>query len=245
MAVGGENGVCFVPGGFVRLPRKARSVRNARLTVRSSAMEVADVGKSLGMTSVVFFLTGWGMVSFVKGSTKARIIQTRYTTSTEPSKLIQDAVSHFASRAYRINNEADKRPGVITLEVGYARAKPMLKNKKAKLNDGLEFLQGLVSPSATVAGILLSCAVASLASLVIVLQTYYPEQFSSNLLWLSVLPSVLIVPWYWNGAERIEQVKLLVEADENSKNKLFLKGHRDEIAEYEAAMGVKRDKVEE
>eukprot|EP00189_Rhodosorus_marinus_P004991 CAMPEP_0113963854 /NCGR_PEP_ID=MMETSP0011_2-20120614/6769_1 /TAXON_ID=101924 /ORGANISM="Rhodosorus marinus" /LENGTH=220 /DNA_ID=CAMNT_0000975999 /DNA_START=45 /DNA_END=707 /DNA_ORIENTATION=- /assembly_acc=CAM_ASM_000156 len=220
MAVGGENGVCFVPGGFVRLPRKARSVRNARLTVRSSAMEVADVGKSLGMTSVVFFLTGWGMVSFVKGSTKARIIQTRYTTSTEPSKLIQDAVSHFASRAYRINNEADKRPGVITLE-------------------------GLVSPSATVAGILLSCAVASLASLVIVLQTYYPEQFSSNLLWLSVLPSVLIVPWYWNGAERIEQVKLLVEADENSKNKLFLKGHRDEIAEYEAAMGVKRDKVEE
>jgi len=220
MAVAGEKGVCFVPGGFVRLPKKARSVRNVRLTIRSSAMEVADVGKSLGMTSLVFFLTGWGMVSFVKGSTKARIIQTRYTTSTEPSKLIQDAVSHFASRAYRINNEADKRPGVITLE-------------------------GLVSPSATVAGILLSCAIASLASLVIVLQTYYPEQFSSNLLWLSVLPSVFIVPWYWRGAERIEQVKMLVESDETSKHKLFLKGHRDEIAEYETAMGVKRDKVEE
>jgi len=181
-------------------------------------MEIADVGKSLGMTSVVFFLTSWGMVSFVKGATKTRIIQAGYTTPFEPKALVENAIRHFTGRGYKINKEADTRPGVITFE-------------------------GMVSPSVTIAAILLACSASSLASVILILKTYYPDQFASNYLWLAVLPSVFVIPWYWQGAERTEQVKMLVET-EGPKNKLWLKGHRDELQVYEAEQGMKRDEVE-
>lgn len=89
-----------------------------RRCVVASAMELSDVGRSLTMTSVVFFLTSWGMVSFVKGSTKARIIQASYTVGGQsPKDLVENAVRHFTSRAYAIDPEEDKRPGVITFKV--------------------------------------------------------------------------------------------------------------------------------
>lgn len=81
--------------------------------------------------------------------------------------------------------------------------------------------------------------------MLIILKTYLPDTFSSNLLWLSVLPSILIIPWYWRGAERVETVKLLVETESPTMNKVWLKGHRDELLEYEAATGYTKDEVEE
>ncbi|KAA8497528.1 Protein COFACTOR ASSEMBLY OF COMPLEX C SUBUNIT B CCB1, chloroplastic [Porphyridium purpureum] len=178
--------------------------------------------RSLGITALVWFLTFWGLISFVKGSTKPRIEQHNYSVEGEPGAMARACAQHFASRAYKINAQADTRPGVVTFE-------------------------GLVSPSYFIAGLLFSCLALGLGSLVVLLNTFLPDEYRSVYWWGITPVSALVVPWYWRGAERIEQVKLLIEEAETpgEPNTVYIKGHRDEIMEFERTLGYVRNEVPE
>jgi len=180
--------------------------------------EIVDNTKSLGITGVVFFLTFWGLISFVKGATKARIEQRNYTVAEDPSAIAAASAKHFMGRSYRINREADTRPGVVTFE-------------------------GDVAPSTFLALLLVFSLAAGLSGLVVILNTLLPESYHSPLWWNLDWLSLLVAPWYWKGASRIEQVKMMIEEsfDSPSANTVYIKGHRDELMEYEKALGYKRN----
>jgi len=174
---------------------------------------------SLGITAVVWFLTFWGLISFVKGSTKPRIEQHNYSVEEQPDSIAKKTLKHFTSRAYKVNPNADKRVGVVTFE-------------------------GLVSPSVFLASLLAGCLGLGFSSLVVILNTFLPEDFHSPYWWNLVWLSFAVVPWYWNGAKRIEQVKLMIEDEGQGASKVFIKGHRDEILEFERALGYTRNAEE-
>jgi Cofactor assembly of complex C subunit B len=77
--------------------------------------EVSSVNyASLSVTALVFFLTFWGSISFVKGSTKARITQASFTIPTGPSAVAKTVTKYLSSRGFSADPEADPRPGVVT-----------------------------------------------------------------------------------------------------------------------------------
>uniref|UniRef100_A0A7S1ERL7 Uncharacterized protein n=1 Tax=Timspurckia oligopyrenoides TaxID=708627 RepID=A0A7S1ERL7_9RHOD len=189
----------------------------------ASAESMLDNTQSLGITGLVFFLTFWGLISFVKGSTKARIEQRNYSVQGDPADLARRTAAHFLGRSFAINREADKRPGVVTFE-------------------------GMVAPSTALAALLVFCLAIGLSGLVIILDLVLPEQYQSPLWWNIVWLSGLVAPWYWNGAKRVEQVKLMIEENsetEKGMNTIFIKGHRDELLEFEQALGYKRNEPAE
>jgi len=205
-----ENAVAFsVAVSQALVPYAARA---------EDAADVVENTKSLGITGVVFFLTFWGIVSFVKGSTKARIEQRNYTVASDPSSIASESAKHFLGRAYRINRDADPRPGVVTFE-------------------------GDVAPSVFLAVLLVCSLAAGFSGLVVILNTVLPESYHSSLWWNLLWLSFPVGPWYWSGASRVEQVKMMIEQDNQdpTANTVYIKGHRDELAEFEKALGYKRN----
>lgn len=107
--------------------------------------------------------------------------------------------------------------------------------------DGVVTFTGAVRASTSVASILVAVAASGIWSASYILNFVLPDSLQSPYWgWLSVL-SVLVVPWYWKKAARTEEVKLLVEQEEDGVSKLYVKGHRDEIEEMERAFSWKRD----
>jgi Cofactor assembly of complex C subunit B len=189
----------------------------ASTTTAASFLHLAEVSSvnysSLAVTAFVFFLTFWGSISFVKGSTKPRITQASFTIPVGPSAVAKTVTKYLSERGFVADPDADPRPGVVTFT-------------------------GNVKASSSVSVLLVLVGASGLWASSLILNVLLPEALQSpNWGWISLL-SVLVVPWYRGQAERTEQVLVLVEEDEpGAQSTLFLKGHRDEIIALENALG--------
>lgn len=185
--------------------------------------EVTNVNyNSLAVTALVFILTFWGGISFVKGSTKPRITQASFSIPTQPPAVAKTVTKYLTTRGFKPDPDVDARPGVVTFE-------------------------GKVRSSTSVAIILVLVGASGLWAASLMLNLILPDNLKSESWgWLALL-SLLIVPWYRKNAERNEQVKVMVEEDGPEKSILYVKGHRDELLSMESALGWTRndpDKVE-
>lgn len=192
------------------------------LTTSTLLAEVTDVNvNSLGVTAFVFFLTFWGGISFVKGSTKARETQASFTVRDSASEVAKRTSKYLMGRAFAPDVNKDGRPGVVTFT-------------------------GKVRASSSVASILVAVAGSGIWSLTYILNFLLPENLQSPYWGLLSLAAFAIIPWYWENASREEEVKVLVETDEDSgTTTMFMKAHRDEIIELERAFNWKRNELEE
>lgn len=201
----------------------ASSMQSALDSSFVTLSEISNVNyNSLAVTALVFFLTFWGGISFVKGSTKPRITQASFTIPTSPSAVAKTVTKYLSARGFKPDPDVDERPGVVTFE-------------------------GKVRSSTSVAIILVLVGASGLWAASLMLNVILPESLkSSNWGWLALL-SVLVVPWYRKNAERNEEVKVMVEEDSPDKSILYVKGHRDELVSMESALGWTRndpDKVQ-
>lgn len=152
----------------------------------------------------------------MKGSTKPRVTQASFTLREPPSVLAKQTARYLMERSFVPDLEKDGRDGVVTFT-------------------------GRVRASSSVASILVAVAASGIWSASYILNFVLPETLQSPYWgWLSVL-SVLIVPWYWKKASRTEELKLMVEQEDDGVSKLYVKGHRDEIEAMENAFSWKRD----
>lgn len=207
-------------------------------TAAAAATYLAEVTEtnqsSLYVTALVFFLTAWGGLSFIKGSVKDRLTQASFTLppATSPDTLARKASAILTGRAYVPKPEADERPGVMTYE-------------------------GVVKPSTSIATILVSVAVAGLAGVVLMANLVLPPDLASGKWYAVSILGAAVGPWYWAKAERAEQFKCMVQVGEGGAEPLagvpgvpstgvtlFVKGHRDEVAVFERELGVMRNSVE-
>ncbi|CAN8068607.1 unnamed protein product [Agarophyton chilense] len=178
--------------------------------------DVSDVNRGpLFATAFVFFLTFWGGISFVKGSTKPRITQASFTLRESASDIAKKTARYLMQRSFVADPEKDSRAGVMTFT-------------------------GKVRASSSVASILVGVAASGLWSLTYILNFVLPNQYQSPYWGSLTLLSFLVVPWYWKAASRTEEVKVMVEEDEGVST-LYLKGHRDEIEQLEKAFNWKRN----
>lgn len=75
-----------------------------------------------------------------------------------------------------------------------------------------------------------------------ILNFILPEQYQSPYWGLLSFGALAVVPWYWKRASREEQVKVMIEEeDDDAVSTVYLKGHRDEIDELERSFGWKRN----
>lgn len=216
-------------------PRASAELATATAALTHLA-EVTDTNQSsLSVTALVFFLTAWGGLSFIKGSVKDRLTQASFTLppATSPDTLARKASAILTGRAYVAKPEADDRPGVMTYE-------------------------GVVKPSTSIATILVSVAVAGLAGVVLMANLVLPAEVASSKWYALSILGAAVGPWYWTKAERAEQFKCMVQVGEGGDEPLagvpgvpstgvtlFVKGHRDEVAVFERELGVKRNSAEE
>lgn len=202
---------------------RARRVRPTRMSLQPSAIpsllaDVSDVNKgSLFATAFVFFLTFWGGISFVKGSTKPRITQASFTVREPAPSIMKRTAKYLMERSFKpdLDRKMDSREGVMTFT-------------------------GEVRASTSVAAILVAVAASGIWAATYILNFVLPENLQSSYWALLSLVSFAVVPWYWKEASRTEEVKIMVE-EEDDLSTLFMKGHRDEIEELEKAFQWKRN----
>lgn len=192
------------------------TIATALVTAPLQLAEVSEVNyNSLAVTAFVFFLAFWGSVSFLKGSVKTRITQASFSLPVSAPDVAQRVSKYLTERGFTPDTNKDPRPGVITFE-------------------------GTVKSSSSVAFILVLVAGSGLWAASLIANVLLPEALrNGNYGWLS-LASLAVVPWYKGQAERIEEVKVMVEeedAGDETKSVLFVKGHRDEISTMEEALG--------
>ena len=187
-------------------------------TTTTLLSEFSDVNRGpLFATSFVFFLTLWGSISFVKGSTKPRITQASFTIRESASSIARKTTRYLMERSFTADPAADGRDGVMTF-------------------------RGKVRASSSVASILVAVVASALWTLTYVLNFVLPESLQSPYWSALTLLSVAIVPWYWKAANRTEEVKVMVEEEDTTGlSTLYVKGHRDEISVLETAFQWKRN----
>lgn len=182
--------------------------------------DISEVNKGpLFATAFVFFLTFWGSISFVKGSTKERITQASFTLQQPASDIAKKTARYLMGRSFVADPSKDERKGVMTFT-------------------------GQVRASSSVASILVAVAASGLWATTYILNFILPESLQSNYWGLLTLGSFAIVPWYWKKANRTEYVKLMLEEDDSSStpmSTLYVKGHRDEIEQLEKHFTWKRN----
>lgn len=176
--------------------------------------------KSLGVTAFVFFLTFWGGISFVKGSIKERETQASFTLREAPSSIAKRTSAYLMERAFVPDLNKDGRKGVVTFT-------------------------GKVRASSSVASLLVAVAASGIWSLTYILNFVLPDNLQSPYWGLLSLLSLALVPWYWKNASREEEVKMMVQEEDDGLSTLFVKAHRDEIIEMENAFNWKRNEEEE
>lgn len=207
-------------------PRASLAPLPAVVQAMPSIPLLADVSSvnynSLSVTALVFVLTFWGGISFVKGSIKPRITQASFSLPVPAADVATTVSSYLMTRGFAPDNDKDPRPGVVTFE-------------------------GNVRASTSVASILVAVAGSGLWAGSLILNVLLPENLKSDYWGLIALTSFLVIPWYKNQAARVEEVKVLVEESEGegtmeeTKSVLFLKAHRDEILTMEEALGWQRN----
>jgi Cofactor assembly of complex C subunit B len=190
-------------------------------------LPLADVSavnyNSLAVTALVFVLTFWGGISFVKGSIKPRITQASFSLPVPAADVAKTVSKYLMARGFKPDNNKDPRPGVVTFE-------------------------GNVRASSSVAAILVAVGASGLWAGSLILNVLLPENLKSDYWGLIALASFAVVPWYKGQAARVEEVKVMVEEKEPSdggsaetKSVLFLKAHRDEILTLEEALSWQRN----
>lgn len=181
--------------------------------------DISEVNRGpLFATAFVFFLTFWGSISFVKGSTKERITQASFTLPEPAAPIAKKTSRYLMERSFVLDPEKDDRKGVMTFT-------------------------GKVRASTSVAAILVAVAASGLWAATYILNFVLPPSLQSDYWGLLTLSSFAIVPWYWKKANRTEYVKVMIEEEEeeNVSSTLFVKGHRDEIEELEKHFKWKRN----
>lgn len=169
-----------------------------------------------------------GLVFFIRASTKDRIEVMQFSSSQPAEALKQAVMKYFYARAYKPDESAidqpDSTPGPTIL-------------------NGTKLI-GMVSPSVFLAVFLSGLAAVGFVCLSLIMATLFPG-WGSWLLGLAAL-SPLAGVFYWRKSSRAESIVLKVEnvsedemplpADSSDlRAKLTVKGHRDELADLEAA----------
>lgn len=181
--------------------------------------DISEVNRGpLFATAFVFFLTFWGSISFVKGSTKDRITQASFSLAdASASDIAKKTARYLMERSFVPDPTQDERKGVMTFT-------------------------GEVRASSSVASILVAVAASGLWATTYILNFILPTNLQSDYWGLLTLLSFAVVPWYWKKANRTEYVKVMVEqADDDKSAVLYVKGHRDEIEELEKHFKWKRN----
>lgn len=180
--------------------------------------DISEVNRGpLFATAFVFFLTFWGSISFVKGSTKDRITQASFTLSAQSAPdLAKKVARYLMERSFVPDPSQDTRKGVMTFT-------------------------GEVRASSSVASILVAVAASGLWAATYILNFILPPALQSDYWGLLTLLSFAVVPWYWGKANRTEYVKVMVEQEEDASAVLYVKGHRDEIEQLESHFKWKRN----
>lgn len=208
----------------IKKNENARASQMSLIPLDQSPMLLSDVSdvniRSLGVTAFVFFLTFWGGISFVKGSTKRRETQASFTVREPAGDVAKRSARYLMERAFVPDINKDGRKGVVTFT-------------------------GKVRASSSVASILVAVAASGIWSLTYILNFVLPENLQSPYWGLLSLASLAIVPWYWSQATREEEVKVMVEEDDDGLSTLYIKAHRDEIIELEKAFNWKRNEMEQ
>ncbi|MDG2990433.1 cofactor assembly of complex C subunit B [Candidatus Synechococcus calcipolaris G9] len=159
---------------------------------------------SFVFSSTVFLtlLLGIGLFFFVRASTKERIEVRQFVIDEKAEVLLPRIQSYFRDRAYQ----------VISVNPDNQRVT----------------LEGMVAASLFLAVLLTLLAIAGLACLALVFAFLWPN---TGPFWFLLVAIAPVAPWfYWQGAQRKEQVILEVAVDSPS-NATILKvtGHRDEL----------------
>ncbi len=166
----------------------------------------------LTSTFILTLLLAVGLFFFIRASTKDRIEQMVLESSDAEADLLPRLQQYFTDRAYKIAS-VDRDTNIVTFE-------------------------GLVRPSIFLAIFLTGLAAGGAMCLALVLAMLFPQV--GNLCLLLVLVAPLAGWFYWRGSERIEQVKLKVEADPesppSSPTLIKISGHRDELAVFQSAL---------
>jgi hypothetical protein len=177
-----------------------------------------------------------GLGFFIRASTKDRIETAQFGSLQTAEALQQAMVKYFYSRAYRL-------PELSTplTETSLAEASPP-KTDIHRLGEPIT-LVGMVSSSLFLAIFLSLLAAIGFVCLALIMATLFPPV--GNWLLALTLASPLAGRFYWQKSSRPETLVFKVEplgakSDEASQaegllSKLTMKGHRDEIAEFQSA----------
>jgi hypothetical protein len=142
----------------------------------------------LTSTFILSILLAIGLFFFIRASTKPRIEQMTLETSESESVLIPKLQAYFTDRAYKIT-AVDRDTDIITFE-------------------------GFVSPSVFLATLLTSLAGIGAMCLALVLSMQFPE--IGNVFLVLLIAAPLAGWFYWQGSARVEQIRLKVEAVDDS-----------------------------
>lgn len=166
-----------------------------------------------------------GLAFFIRASTKDRIEVMQFASQQKADALRQAVIKYLYSRAYR------------PLEADDKAAPPTPKKAGPTIIDGMT-LVGMVSPSLFMATFLSALAGVGFACLGLITATLFPAW--GGVVLALVLASPLAGVFYWKKSSRPETIVLRVD-DQGTDNqsaalsKLIIKGHRDELAELQAA----------
>jgi hypothetical protein len=166
-------------------------------------------------TFLLTLLLSVGLFFFIRASTKERIEKAQLISEQDEAALMTQLKEYFRSRSYRVIS-VDKDKNQVSFE-------------------------GFVRPSWFLAIFLTFLAAVGLTCLSLVLSQLFPSQ--SPYLLALVLLSPLSSIFYWQKAGRLEKVSLKMEAIQNeqlSSSKITVIAHRDELAELQRALQLKR-----
>jgi Cofactor assembly of complex C subunit B len=163
----------------------------------------------LTSTFILSVLLAIGLFFFIRASTKPRIEQMTLETSESEAVLIPKLQAYFTDRAYKIT-AVDRDTDIITFE-------------------------GFVSPSVFLVILLTSLAAIGAMCLALVLSMQFPE--IGNLFFVLLIAAPVAGWFYWQGSARVEQIRLKVEAvDDSAPTKIKISGHRDELAIFQSTL---------
>lgn len=169
---------------------------------------------NLPVLTSTFFLTLLLMVGlffFIRASAKDRTEEVILVTQEPKTSILEKLKQYFEQRSYRVA-EANAEAQTVTWE-------------------------GLVRPSLFIATFLTLIAGCAWLCLGLVLSFLYPDL--RNLFFGLVLLAPLAGVYYWQKAERIEQVSLQVLTTPEHQSKLVVKAHRDELIQIQRALPLK------
>lgn len=181
------------------------------------------------VSGLTFFMGVWGFVSFIRRSTQQRAAQSAFTMSKKNVAAAEQYVGeHLEARSFAA---------------------------KVRETDGTLVYEGVVRPSFVLTALFVAFAAGGFYALAVVLQSAFHTAGGSGGggggAWYGLVAlSPLVGVYYWRGSFRTEQIRFRV-SEENAagsgdaqqrqaQQMLLVRGHRDEIAAMQRALGLSR-----